>query len=236
MNDREELVHGLRAAKDAIQQSSRFHGWNQSKLLPVLNDVVEDYLKTPPDVYVTCFGTDTDSLTHWRGYCEGQGVSIELSLAGLEQLTGEIGGEFQQVIYSKVGDHGQAATEIQARVDWLIERMGSFITNENQRRLLLAKVVRSAAAAFKHVGFKDETEWRYVYSEQPAPDFIQFRVRDNVLVPYFVLKGAGPLPITKVTVGPGKDQEFTRKSIERFLKASGYGIVPVIESNVPYRT
>ncbi len=58
-----------------------------------------------------------------------------------------------------------------------------------------------------------------------------------MIVPYIKLgKAESKLPIESVCIGPGKDPELTKKSVELFLKGHGYGNVRIVSSEVPYRT
>ncbi|MGO7837617.1 hypothetical protein ACC727_35360, partial [Rhizobium johnstonii] len=64
------------------------------------------------------------------------------------------------------------------------------------------------------------------------------RTRDNVIMPYVNVGALNTrLPITRVTVGPGKDASLTRKSIEKFLSQRPfYSDVEVAVSSIPFRT
>ncbi len=88
---------------------------------------------------------------------------------------------------------------------------------------------------FKHWGFRDEQEWRFVLQKKVMKEELSFRISENKMVPYIVIGNAKePLPIKSVRVGPGSDQELTAKSIKAFLDAHGYN-VKVKTSDVPFR-
>jgi len=87
---------------------------------------------------------------------------------------------------------------------------------------------------FKHIGFKEEAEWRFVSQDAPEA-MVKYRVRGHALLPYIGLQAAESLPLVRVVIGPGREPAFTRKSVEHFLRARGYGC-QVTVSRVPYRT
>jgi hypothetical protein len=87
---------------------------------------------------------------------------------------------------------------------------------------------------FKHIGFKDEREWRCAIQRNVDQHGLQFRVARNKIVPFIAIgSGSEPLPITAVRIGPGPDQVLTAKSVEIFLEANGLK-VPVKRSEVPF--
>jgi hypothetical protein len=47
--------------------------------------------------------------------------------------------------------------------------------------------------------------------------------------------GSDLLPVREIRVGPTVNQQVTRRSIEEFLRHTGYGHVPVLESDIPFR-
>jgi hypothetical protein len=89
---------------------------------------------------------------------------------------------------------------------------------------------------FKHFGFRDEREWRYVFQSQISPSELCFRSRAEKVVPYIkVGRSAERLPIASIRVGPGADQKLTVQSLASFLEARGYAKVPVETSVIPFR-
>jgi hypothetical protein len=96
--------------------------------------------------------------------------------------------------------------------------------------------VSSLLPKFKHFGFRDEREWRFVI-QQPAPACeLKFRAGLNRVVPYIEVGVRDvPLPITSVTVGPGNDQMLTAQSLRTFLRCHGHEGVGVEVSDIPFR-
>jgi len=108
-------------------------------------------------------------------------------------------------------------------------------SDEERRYQDLLSRVSALLPKFKHLGFRDEREWRFVVQRKQKGDELSFRVSGNKMVPYIMIgMGANPLPIKSIRVGPGTDQQLTARSLEEFLKAKGYGI-KVQLSEVPFR-
>jgi len=88
---------------------------------------------------------------------------------------------------------------------------------------------------FKHLGFKDEREWRYVVQKDIPPHDMKFRVMQNKIVPYIEIGASDTkFPIRSIRIGPGADQELTARSVETFMKAHKYDI-EITLSEVPFR-
>ncbi len=105
---------------------------------------------------------------------------------------------------------------------------------EEQQADILARISR-LLPKFKHIGFKDEREWRYVVQKDIAPRDMKFRVLQNKIVPYIEIGASKTkFPIRSIRIGPGVDQELTARSVETFIKAHGYDI-EVTLSEVPFR-
>jgi hypothetical protein len=91
MNDQNEILHAadiLRKACDSVASDPDFAGEDPADLLKsttairrVLNRL-HDYV----EAYVTCFCADGDLLSQWRGYGEGDGLSIGFSSAALNTV------------------------------------------------------------------------------------------------------------------------------------------------------
>ncbi|MGB6689898.1 MAG: DUF2971 domain-containing protein [Terracidiphilus sp.] len=197
------------------------------------------------DAYVLCFSKDGgDRLSQWRGYGGSAGVAIGFDGEELKKkctafttarsrnqptkmgftllrsvLYVEPSGDerSKQIIDSLLDD--PEATE---RGDWLTDK-GVF-----RRRVSLQ------ASNLKHKAFYDEQEWRISIFQLPE-DFIQFRTRKSMMIPYvpFNLGRGGPeWPlIARVIVGPNPHQTETISAIKKMLDDR----VAVVGSSIPYR-
>lgn len=189
------------------------------------------------DTFVSCFCKDDDNLSQWRGYGGTvQGISITFDRQQLTQRLTEDGAALYKVTYTKLSTarrlRDALAGEVSRFAD-LDDLVGH--GSEDQRFKDLMSRASALLPKFKHLGFKDEREWRYVVQDQPGGDRVRFRPAGNKLVPYIVIGDRqSPLPILSVRIGPGTDQELTARSVSEFLRANGYS-VEVEVSDVPFR-
>lgn len=112
---------------------------------------------------------------------------------------------------------------------------------------------------FKHPTFKEEREWRYIYT----PDFstkakpkgglpkkkVNYRESGGYMVPYLKINIAEvsknnsegsetkDIPFDAITIGPGLDERLARTSLNSFLNTTGGagGMIEINYSSVPLR-
>jgi hypothetical protein len=197
------------------------------------------------DAYVLCFSKDGgDRLSQWRGYGGSAGVAIgfdgellkkkcsafttsrsrnQPTKMGFTLLRDVLyvepsGDERSKQIIDTLLDDPEAT----GREDWLTEK-GVF-----RRRVPLQ------ASNLKHKAFYDEREWRVSIFQLPE-DFIRFRVRRSIVIPYALFDlGRGepvwPL-IPRVIVGPSPHQAGTITAIRKMLDDR----VAVVGRSIPFR-
>ncbi|MBZ9974206.1 MULTISPECIES: DUF2971 domain-containing protein [unclassified Mesorhizobium] len=235
LNDRRELQHGISAAEKVLRDFATAQ--KKQIFAQIIDEVIIELKKAKlPDTYATCFCKAHDLLSQWRGYGgRVQGVSVTFNGKQLDSLFRSHGGIPMEVIYDKqrtVDRMRRSIVTFSGLADLLREKDVDKIRFELIRRL--PKLV----PRFKDDGFSEENEWRFVIQKENDFEHVRFRDADGVLVPY--LEVAVPigkrLPIKRVTVGPGKNQELTMRSVQLFLEAKGYERVPVEPSAVPYRS
>jgi hypothetical protein len=237
LNDRRELIHGLEASIEAVQElaTEAYTSWKK-----LLDDAVQELRAGRiPDTFVACFARRDDALGQWRGYCGAeQGVAIVFDAAKLSRALRPFKARLMKVIYGTVTAGRKMRREIEKELDELdqIENLiGSSTTDERQGEAL--SLLSRLIPRFKHNAFVDEQEWRYVVQRSGLSPDVEFRRKDNVIVPYVALGSRdSKLPIKRVLVGPGKEPELTRKSIEMLLDHYGYEGVTTRVSKVPFRT
>ncbi len=238
LNDKSEMDYGI---KEAIKFLEKLESDGSDSTRKNLIASAKRRITTRgiPDAYACCFCEHGDSLGQWRGYSSGtQGIAIDFQAECLKNHFLPYGGELAPVAY------GQDATR-QA----LLKRFEEFISKGEGKRDLfrdfleqqsesLEDAIIHLAPRFKHKSFEDEREWRIIV-KAPLPILkVEYRTRDNVLVPYLKLGSSDlPLPIERVRIGPGKDMDITKQSVEMFLQSTNrYDGVDVEKSNVPFRT
>lgn len=236
LNDREELEHGIKCAEKVltgILKDEKLSAWEE----PIREAVTSVKDGLMPNTYATCFCTKSDLLSQWRGYGgQKQGVGLTFDIEGLRAiLTGKSSyltpvsygvNPAKRAIKEGLRDHlnGIAAE--------LLSGLGDIEKADEAFRALCKLIPR-----FKHIGFEPESEWRIVVQQDTVRDTVQYRAAGNVIVPYITVgTEGGKLPIKAVKIGPGSDMELTAKSVRQFLRAKGYGDIPVEISRVPFRT
>jgi hypothetical protein len=238
LNDRRELIHGLEASVEAVQKlaSKAYQSWK-----PFLDQAVNDLSHGKiPDTYVLCFCSHKDALSQWRAYGGAeQGVGMIFDRVELSKRLRRDKARLMRVLYGSVTTADKMSAELKREIDDFDEfeaLIGS--VNGDDRRKDALSILSRLIPQFKHIGFADEREWRYVIQRSGDQTDVCFRRKGNVVVPYIRLAKAtaSKLPLLEVVVGPGRDPELTTKSIKLYLKSKGYADTKVIASKVPFRT
>ncbi|MES3097261.1 DUF2971 domain-containing protein [Sphingomonas aerolata] len=235
LNDREELLHGIKCAEKAldgaIKDTAILH-WKEA-ISSVVRKVAEGKM---PNTYATCFCAKPDLLSQWRGYGGSeQGVSLRFEISGLRNMLKGKKSFLVPVEYGMVSGK-RSITQVLKDELSRIERdeFESFEIADRDDKVY--QVISSLIPRFKHIGFEAELEWRFIAQHETLRDSISFRANKNCIVPYMKIgEESGRLPLRSVYVGPGADTQLTAKSVENFLKAKGYD-VPVYISKLPFRT
>ena len=95
----------------------------------------------------------------------------------------------------------------------------------------------------KQEGFRGEEEYRILYnhlSDEDKSKGIHYRGRKGIILPYIKCKMIDKncrilekLPIKKIIIGPGLNQDKVKESVEYFLKKKGQSYL-VEKSDIPY--
>lgn len=106
----------------------------------------------------------------------------------------------------------------------------------------------------KHPGFAEEQETRHstvLYTGEQArtETFLRYRATDYGIAPYLHLTGPDPrhpgavgtnhshrLPVRAVAIGPSPNGAAATESVQSLLRGTGHGDVPVLRSQIPFRT
>lgn len=241
LNDPEELRHGIKRADRVLQKLIKeADGTDASDgRLKLVSDIARDFAKfQPPDAYIACFCRRSDLLSQWRGYASRQGVSVTFSTEGIVRGFTGTGAELHQVAYG-INEATQALqsaikTELPDILNDMDYRVGRLPDKEIRKKFsdLMTRIV----PRFKHMGFQEEREWRLLITN-PTGTSIKFRPRGALMLPYIELTATtDKLPIEKITIGPGVNDDAVRKSIQFFLSLNGYDPESVQMSSTPYRT
>jgi hypothetical protein len=237
LNDRRELLYGVdEAAKIAKKFSSKetYAEWHK----PLSRALTRLRGGKMPNTYAACFCEKSDILSQWRGYGGAtQGIAITFRRKRLAEELKDSRATLYPVIYGQLNTADQITSELSDKLDDLEQTARKKGYSDDQKEIEAYSLICRLLPQFKHVGFSDEREWRIVIQHNTLRSGVDFRAGLNVLIPYLKLKlnGNGLLPVEYVRVGPGRDQELTKRSIELFLNSRGLTDVEVRKSSVPYR-
>lgn len=206
------------------------------------------------EVFVASFSEDGDSLSQWRAYCpNGLGFCIGFSsesLLAARVLVGESEWRtgwlrkvryLSQVDYSprEFLDTASMAGHMmltKAAVDKLVPNTSS--AENLKTSAATAAFLSIVAPIFKHYAFKEEREWRLIFSEasRQMPGK-QFRLGKSMLVPYVQVepKATRGYFIKEVIVGPTPHPELSVESVRALFRSLNHPEVIVRASKVPYR-
>ena len=243
LNDPEELRHGVRRAQAVIKNMSAsvvVEDPTSRGRRDLINRIAKDFTAfAVPDAYVTCFCEDGDLLSQWRGYSARQGISVTFKIDGLRSAFNDMGAEIQQVHYGTQRASKEMMAHIKRELPDIMDdfeyMMGSMTTD--QIRQAFSELMARLVPRFKHQGFAEEKEWRFVVIDPPN-SALQFRPRGQLMLPYVHLrsKSGDRLPITKVTIGPGIHDDAVATSMKFFMSKMGYSTDVVAASSTPYRS
>lgn len=203
-----------------------------------------------PAQYVCAFSTRPDSLDQWRAYAPGeQGVALTFDTepgAPVSHFIIPPAMGLLRIVYSD--DHkAMLLTRTIARFsrEYTMDHAAGETPDDAAWARWLASALAMDFITFKHASYESEAEIRMVVTGDGAAHFkaIHHRVTHNKIVPYLIsadlyearLGGQLQLPLKEIRVGPTATQQVTLRSIEEFLKHTGYGHVPVLESAIPFR-
>jgi len=186
--------------------------------------------------YNLSFCLEPDLLSQWRGYGSSQGVCLEFDddeLAdSLELMHYQV---FKnRVIYIKENSTVEARNEILAFFN--APEVQAAISQDAIYELgYAAKLAHSLPPFFKNDGFKEEQEFRMVILPDRPFEGVNFRVNDNGLVPYLIVKSKDKLPLKSIRIGPRSNRSMMMEGIAFLLQSKGYNSTRISFTETPFR-
>lgn len=238
LNDSKEYHHGVKCFLDALDYLD--YDFVDPGMRTAIEEMMGHYRRNQgAHIFSTSFCLIPDQLSQWRGYGNKQGVCIELDENKLHDTFKHLNLKIQRgnVFYTKEDSTIEARNEIDAFIS-MSELAKAFNEDKFRRNIYLYNVMIGLIPFFKHEGFKEEKEYRFVYLPVNEMPSIDFRVSGDRIIPFIQpspLKGV-KLPIKKIIIGPAKVPEDVVASVKYFLKYHNYGGVDVVSSQIPYRT
>lgn len=245
LNDLLEYRHARKLIANRIQErsSNPAETCDKAALKWYFELLSED--RTEP-IYVASLSEKADDLSQWRGYVpSGQGVCIGFDSQALREAAHSIQcaaapakrlGALGKVIYISDNEGPSFDDFITSACTYL-----DVINGEVVRAVAGEGLVNHGTPFYKHLAFQDEAEWRISLWTLPQLNFefdVDFRTGTSTLVPFTRLSfSTVSAPFLKrVIVGPTPNMELSLRAASGFLRSQGMGDIPVLKSEVPYRS
>jgi hypothetical protein len=245
MNDFSEVEHGQQCVREAwvSPAGARLQSALEAIHPGIATEITERYDAWQPDMrsntYITCISEhppDEDlygRLSMWRAYGGIAGVALVLSLTPFLATTDELAAFSSPVFYGMGKDVELKVDEIAER----LERYGDKLRNYDKGILTenVFSTLRFAALCTKHPAFREEREWRVLYSpnlaQSPAikpvirsvrgtPQTVQLLPLKHA--PEFGLHHADiPSLLERVIIGPTDNAWVLYEAFKRLLTDAG---------------
>jgi hypothetical protein len=250
LNDPSEIRHGIELALGVFEgkvaaggAAALFH----SQFAETLRVHIEDIAT----MFVASFSRSGDDLGQWRAYGNNgcgfalgfEGASIEKTFAAIdpsrnttiqieynESYLREVMGSLVSPAISLL-----SATESRGLSEEAIRPFLSFVANA------LGVALLHVALTFKHPGYANEVEYRFLQVRQFGDrlDDLRARARGLKLIRYAVFEWKHQCPdaLLEVVIGPAAEESSARAFVGECLKLAGLnpGRVMVSKSGIPYR-
>lgn len=269
MNDTEELRFGTQLLRERLG-ARVLDPSTPPAFTSAFGDIIQflnpdDTLDWPRRCFATCFCSDGDLLSQWRGYAGGTGgFAIGFSQEALRNRTYALHPAKAPMMPEQTSEttlrpvaYGREAgtAAIDAHIDKLMTGPNANLVTDGRpqfqglARNLLFSLLVDAVTTVKDSAFKDEREWRLVtLTEDQFP--VKIRARARGLVPYMdvavnivyeenaVERAAyyrDHPTIVDLVVGPGPDQAEQVLAARELLRITGHNSAVVRPSTVPFR-
>lgn len=231
MNDKEELKTGLAEIIKwlEIYELVGYDGALKNKAFDFINEQFQYFANNPDYGYAlfSCsFSCSEDSLSQWRAYGK---FAIELDRSVL-------GDEFE--LYDCVYTEDEKYSAASLLGNGVVDGIANSYTSDGgigpnglaeYGRLLIE------AAKFKNAHFREEQEVRAVLQEYLESNDVSFRAKSDYLIPY-VKKKFDIKAVRAIHVGPTPNQDMSEKSLKALLVSLGLAFIPIVLSNIPFRS
>lgn len=199
---------------------------------------ISDFL-TKEAPFLISLSKNTESAAMWSMYSvNGSGIALKFDIATINRYINNSKRRinFTECIYQKTAtdilkEHGPYIHVLHN----LIYSQISKSSNDGLPEALLVDL----ASQIKHPSYAYENEHRLVVEKENRD--VEFRIRDNVIIPYIKVK----LPIDAlcgIVIGPTANDKYIRKSLEMYLNSLDCDrdvinriIKHIKSSEVPYR-
>lgn len=260
MNDFLEIQHGHTCLLQALKSSSgeRFKKTLRDAMPDVVKQVDGLFSSWEDDIlfntYIGCMSEEADReadlgrLSMWRAYGQGGGVAIMMPSRFFLEDNEQVNAFSSPVAYLDQRGLESQLDKITFAINQNLELLQS--NDPGQLAGLLFSCLRFAVICTKHEGFREETEWRIVHTQdlddghlQPTVEIIRGIPQQVIKIP---LHTTAEKPtdivisdlIERIVVGPARSQTTIRDALIAELEKAGVSNANkrVFTSNIPLRS
>ncbi len=255
LNDPTEIVYGQKLIKEAITnivqnkdfQTTYYGGFGSQEV-----EILQSALNVIDNVninntFVSCFTSQSDMLSQWRGYANG-GVRLGFNRDKLLDSIIDSGFYLHRVDYNRSSQVIFIEKIIGSLLTYLLVESDDYLSVFDGKTIMeldrdiipqaLVEILMSNIRHYKDCGFKEEREYRLIRNSQDIETDkahkTKYRSNGKFIVPYSELKFKNPIPITDIVVGPSPFSDKLKLGLELLLESEGYKCVKVKLSSIPY--
>lgn len=250
MNDRSELTYGFELMLQVLAElkGSRPRGDLMDHFEACCRNVDPIFSASGEMMFVTCFCEDGDLLSQWRAYGQmGAGYALGVDILAMPStdvrlVKVDYDREKQRNLLRQVLDGGLAAMEnapdevvrprsfVPGRLAVSYETLGDMLTANLWEYFV----------SMKDTAFREENEWRLVWTNPVWMSEVAYRVKGGSLLAPYVKVPLRPhrqtaSPVKEVVLGPGVSSRMSAMVTNHFLYENRHEEAKVKMSTVPLR-
>jgi len=220
MNDASEYTFGLEVMRSILPPRRGAADDEDTRQAQLIHEALGDLRLHMAPWYILCFSGDRDALNQWEFYAREGGVCLGLEFPKDVQFAACPSGDLAaSPAYVPLNTVGPPKPVLYLEEDVLLDK-DPLAVRQNIIDAGFA-ISRDDAIFLKRHEFERENELRLAFrvDEMTERCLVHERTRFGVCVPYLDihLPTGKPLPITSVTVGPGRGQRRVYTSLRDFL-------------------
>ena len=237
MNDLQEFQHGKGLFLDALEEFHEKPGTlHVDATVAIMKEMAKD--AEGQNVFCACLTAKKDDLNQWRGYGDnGRGACVAY--------------RYDEMMAAFRDSAGWIVYETADQATFVREIVGAFMTAaapsyarkeqayfEPRLRERLRQFLPTVFPFFKHPAFREEREFRIVYSPSPKGESlaVDFRTGGARLIPCvrLSLPESKALPLSGVYFGPGSSDRTNIHALRWLLDSRGLHEVAAEGSTIPF--
>jgi len=262
LNDRKEYQHGIDLILEILPKLKTNPTW--TSILAKVENNLDLFKKSERYVTCFSSNGDSLSQWRAYGY-DGRGISIGFKREHIEDSCFSQHIHSSMILYDQSAQKYNLRKQISSILTYFDDIKNGIDWGDFDSDFLIAEsligFLEKQIAIYKHPSFQDEEEYRLEYEldgniNKHDDEKLRFRSSsNNLIVPYIKLtceyqeflrnkekeKMYEPnhmiknLPIEQIIIGPSLEFSPLENSIKLLLTKSGYGEIPILASQVPYR-